>query len=309
MVMGVFDCARRSDQGLIDRHLIRCSIRQNPKLEHLYDEDMRCGGCALGHWCCKNSMRPWCKACGHNFLWSGVDDGIINITDHIHDLLWLPKCTAAVERLTPGKLEAALALIERVSRGQKPLGQIVMDALSDAEAELVRGAAAHASREHQVVVREYVRPRGTKMLGCCLRGRRVGDLISLEGLAALYARADLPCAAAEIDVWRQTLRSPALGPDALVSRWLTSAFFASDDETSWWLAGVLLGQPLWTTVARYHSTKEAPEPPAGASPKKQRWEPVCDEDPLDIGATTPSTADIMRWDVPWEVMPMGEVTA
>ena len=38
MVMGVFDCARRSDQGLIDRHLIRCSIRQNPKLEHLYDD-------------------------------------------------------------------------------------------------------------------------------------------------------------------------------------------------------------------------------------------------------------------------------
>ena len=84
-----------------------------------------------------------------------------------------------------------------------------------------------------------------------MRGRRVEQLVSLEALAQLYARAKLPEVAAEIDRVRQIRRSPALGPDALVSRYLRR--FDVEHTRMGWLTGVLLGYPVWTTIARYHS--------------------------------------------------------
>ena len=76
-------------------------------------------------------------------------------------------------------------------------------------------------------------------------------LLCLEALAQLYRRAGLPDVAAEIDRVRMIRRSPSAGPDALISRYLKS--FDVEHTRMGWLTGLLLGYPVWTTIARYHS--------------------------------------------------------
>ena len=89
------------------------------------------------------------------------------------------------------------------------------------------------------------------LLGFCLRGRRVGEIVSLEGLGDFYTRAGLPGVAAEVHAWHSVRRSPTMGPEAMISRYVKS--FDVEDTQMGWLTGILLGYPLWTTAARYHS--------------------------------------------------------
>ena len=89
-----------------------------------------------------------------------------------------------------------------------------------------------------------------RMLGVCVRGRCLGDVLSLEALAQLYGRAGLPAVAAEIAHAAATRRCPSAGPDAQLSRYLTK--FDVEQTRSGWLTGALLGYPVWTTIARYH---------------------------------------------------------
>jgi len=244
-----------------------------------FTEEVRRGGQPLG-WCCDSSSL-WCATCGHNYLWSCADE---EVADNILSLLRLPRCAAAVERKLPGELEAALALLARVAAGRKPLGFIVLDNFSDAEAELLKAEAArprggsdgdgetssggggdprssgggdggvepprHETAAGGLLTAEYSNEYGMRMLGVCVRGRCLGDVLSLEALAQLYARARLPAVAAEIAHAAGTRRCPSAGPDALLSRYLTK--FDVEQTRSGWLTGALLGYPMWTTIARYH---------------------------------------------------------
>ena len=225
---------------------------------------MRSGG-ALGNWCCKSSSL-WCASCGCNYVWSGAED---EIADSIPLLLGLPRSAAAVPRKLPGELEAALALVERVSAGRKPLGQIVLDNLGKEEAGVIR---AHLEQQITLVSLEYNNTWNMSVIGFCVRGRSIGQVIDLEALGDFYERAGLPAVAAEVHAWRQVRRSPAKGPDALISRWL--ARFDVEDTKMDWLTGVLLGYPLWTTVARYHTR----------APTAMRRIPIVDEVPASVSA-------------------------
>ena len=91
-------------------------------------------------------------------------------------------------------------------------------------------------------------------------------MICLESLGGLYGRAGLPEVAAEIASLAAQRRSPRAGPDAQLSRYL--ATFDVEDTKMGWLTGLLLGYPLWSTIARYHAGTFTPvrrdEAPAGS---------------------------------------------
>jgi hypothetical protein len=243
--MGVLDRARQADRAIIARYLIRSSIHHGGPTSRLHSAEIDRGGCDIGLCCTSSSL--WCPRCGDNYLWSGVDS---DVTQHIHDLLWLPRCASVVDRKAPGALEAALALIDRISKRQKPMGQLVLSDLSEAEGVVVRTVAG----EHGLLaVEHFDEVAGVHMLGICIRGLRLGDVLreGWSALAGLYSRAELPQVAAEIETWGETRRSPALGPDALVSRWISNRI-AFDMTIKPWLSGLLLGYPVWTTIAWYH---------------------------------------------------------
>ena len=98
-----------------------------------------------------------------------------------------------------------------------------------------------------------------RMLGVCARARRLRDVVSCAELAAFYRRAELPAVAAQVEaVCRSAgegsgggLGAAEVSPDAPIGRWLRA--FDVEDTRMGWLTGVLLGYPLWTTVARYHT--------------------------------------------------------
>ena len=242
MGASVLDTARQADEATLARYMIRCSLH-TPHVERLSTAEMVAGGCGLGSCCGSSSL--WCARCADNFLWSGCDR---EVADNIHTLKWLPPADA-VHRQRPGKLEAALALVERVAARLKPLGQLILDELCEEEEGVVR--AAIARRRESIIAADHCDAHGTRLMGFCLRGLRLRDVVSLEALSGLYARAELPDVAAQIGAWSQTRRCPSAGPDALVSRWLSRCVDAERSSMPW-LAGTLLGYPVWTTIARYH---------------------------------------------------------
>ena len=230
-----------ANQGELACYIGRHSIHRSQAVKRHFATELR-GGCALGGWCCQSSSL-WCTSCGCNYVWSGAED---EIADSIPLLLGLPRSPHDVPRKLPGELEAALALIERVSDGRKPLGQIILDNLSKEEADVVR---AQLDRSWLVSL-EYNNAWKMAVICFCVRGRSVGQVIDLEALSKFYARAGLPVVAAEVHAYGQVRKSPAKGPGALISRWLSR--FDVEDTKMDWLTGVVLGYPLWTTVARYH---------------------------------------------------------
>jgi hypothetical protein len=249
MVRSVFEVARSADDTVVSKWLIQCSIPPGSRTERAYHAEFSCEARAL-RYCCEKSSSLWCEHCGHNYLWSGADE---HVRRQIHDLLWLPPRKAVVPRKRTGALEAGLALLGRVGDGRKPLGQIVLDELNDVEADVIR--ATLRERVDTLCALEYQCPgTGVHMLGFCMRARRVGDILCLQALAELYARAELPVVAAEIDSWRKIRRSPSAGPDSLVSRWIKR--FDPERTGSLWLTGILLGYPVWTTIAMYHDEIE-----------------------------------------------------
>lgn len=238
---GVLDTAQAFDKATISRYLIRSSIQNGLDVERLHAAEMQCGGYNLGYCCSSSNL--WCEQCGNNFLWSGVDR---DIQDHIHDLLWLPRATA-VSRKSPGTLESALALLERVLRRQKPLGQLTLDDFSEEE-EAVLAHTVERARDRLVTIIFF--DGHVRKMGFCSRGLRLGDVISLASLAELYSRAELPQVAIEIREVSQVRRCPSCGPEALISRWIKRSE-AEHNGSMPWLTGVLLGYPVWTTIARY----------------------------------------------------------
>ncbi|EOD32402.1 hypothetical protein EMIHUDRAFT_456107 [Emiliania huxleyi CCMP1516] len=234
-----------SDSAAIGRFIVSQSLGQSADAKRCFAAELRRPEVApSGGWCCKSSSL-WCAGCGHNFLWSGADE---HVADNIPLLLGLPKSTAPCERRLPGELEAALCLVDRVSRRLKPLGFVVLDNLSQQEGDLVR---SEVQQTGTLIAVEYRSAYGMSLLGFCLRGRRVGEIVSLEGLGDFYTRAGLPGVAAEVHAWHSVRRSPAMGPEAMISRYVKS--FDVEDTQMGWLTGILLGYPLWTTAARYHS--------------------------------------------------------
>lgn len=124
-----------SDSAAIGRFIVSQSLGQSADAKRCFAAELRRPEVApSGGWCCKSSSL-WCAGCGHNFLWSGADE---HVADNIPLLLGLPKSTAPCERRLPGELEAALCLVDRVSRRLKPLGFVVLDNLSQQEGDLVR---------------------------------------------------------------------------------------------------------------------------------------------------------------------------
>ena len=88
---------------------------------------------------------------------------------------------------------------------------------------------------------EYKNQWHMSMLGLCVRGRKLADLADLAALAEFYRRQELPKVAAEVE--------RASGA-ALVSDYLTT-WDVEENGGRGWLTGLLLGYPVWSTVARY----------------------------------------------------------
>ena len=230
------------------------SIRASPKAKQLLEREIRAGAQRLGgSWCC-TSAQTSCARCAANLCYSGCDEGV---ADNIPSLLGLSGASAfRGARKLPGELEAALHLTERVSALQKPLGQVTLDNLSEAEQAFLQERVA----ERPVLAAKcYTNAWGMHVLGICVRGRRLSDIASLPELAKFYRRQELAGASREIEVQR----------DAPISEFL-SDFDIEENGRRGWLTGLLLGYPLWTTVARYHSggfvvAAAAPAPPAAAA--------------------------------------------
>ena len=169
MGASVLDTARQADEATLARYMIRCSLH-TPHVERLSTAEMVAGGCGLGSCCGSSSL--WCARCADNFLWSGCDR---EVADNIHTLKWLPPADA-VHRQRPGKLEAALALVERVAARLKPLGQLILDELCEDEG-VGDGRRDERQCEHD--------------LGGLRRGRHgVLHLVQAQGGAGEAARAE-----------------------------------------------------------------------------------------------------------------------
>lgn len=137
--VGTPACASPSvDEQSLARFVAAHSLRANETVKSAFSAEMRVGGSLGGRWCCKSSSL-WCIICAGNFAYSGVNE---EITDNIPQLFRLPQCAFAGVRKLPGELEAALHLIQRVVALQKPLGQVVLDNLSESEISFVLKVSA-----------------------------------------------------------------------------------------------------------------------------------------------------------------------
>jgi len=126
------------------------------------------------------------------------------------------------------------------------LSRAAQDNLSEPERAHVRREAA---RHSELLCRGYTNQWGMSMLGLCLRDRPVSSLVSFDSLAAFYRRVGLPHVAGEIEA-AEAEGTPLSA--TMLSDWL-ARFDVEENGWRGWLTGLLLGYPLWTTVARYHS--------------------------------------------------------
>lgn len=101
------------------------------------------------------------------------------------------------------------------------------------------------SRHDNFVCKEYMNSWGMSMLGVCVRGRLICSIADLSQIAHFYEQAGL------VEVSRNVNESSALA-ESPISDWLSN-FDVEENGGRGWLTGLLLGYPLWTTVARYHT--------------------------------------------------------
>ena len=124
--------------------------------------------------------------------------------------------------------------------------QVVLDNLSSAECDLL---GAEVIKHGAILYSEaYTNQYGVSMLGFCLRDRQLRQVIDVRALSQLYERTGLEWVAKDI----KAAHSYA---DAPVRKWLRS-YDWEDNGGRGWLTGVLLGYPIWTTVARYFANNK-----------------------------------------------------
>ena len=229
------ECA--PDEKALAKFVGACSVHLSADAKRLYAAEMKAKGMKLalgGGWCCATASL-WCASCAANLCYSGVDEAV---ADAIPKLLGLPRANFEGERRLPGELEAAVHLVDRVAALRKGIGQVCFDNLSAAEQAHVRARVAALPQLDSV---EYNNQWHMSMLGLCVRGRKLADLADLAALADFYRRQELPKVAAEVE--------RASGA-ALVSDYLTT-WDVEENGGRGWLTGLLLGYPVWSTVARY----------------------------------------------------------
>ena len=125
--------------------------------------------------------------------------------------------------------------------------EVCLENLSEAERAHVRRVGAARA---ELVCKEYTNAWGMRMLGACVGGRAVASIASLDALAQLYRRAELPKVSREIEEAAAAEGSGA--PLGLISEWIAQ-FDVEENGRRGWLTGLLLGYPVWTTVALYHT--------------------------------------------------------
>jgi hypothetical protein len=240
------EAASSVDSKSLARFVTASSIRACDTTKRLFAAEMKNTAAEPlgGSWCCSTSSL-WCTTCAANLAWSGCDEAI---ADNIPQLLGLPRDTSFKgERRLPGELEAALGVVSRVAMGAKPLGQVVLDNLSNGERKRVREEVRRrGSGAVSLSTDEYTNAWGMSMLAVSMTGRLVSSIANFEALARLYHRCELPAVARDIEA-----SSAKLGATP-VTQWARS-FDVEENGGRGWLTGLLCGYPVWTTIARYHS--------------------------------------------------------
>ena len=228
------ECA--PDEKALAKFVGACSVHLSADAKRLYAAEMKAKGMKLalgGGWCCATASL-WCASCAANLCYSGVDEAV---ADAIPKLLGLPRASFDGERRLPGELEAAIHLVDRVAALRKGIGQVCFDNLSVAEQAHVR----KAWRRCRSSTASNTRTSGTCRCSASACAAASWPTSPTSPPSPNSSPPGAPKVAAEVE--------RASGA-ALVSDYLTT-WDVEENGGRGWLTGLLLGYPVWSTVARY----------------------------------------------------------